>query len=219
MIATAPAATTNETIAIEFFKAWFANCDRGWITIWTGQDKRTHWFHVKEYKTAAEAAIQLSERNMDVYFGVGLQQKRLSSGRGSADTILSIPGVWMDLDYGDTHAEKNLPPTLEAAMDLLWEFPSEPSIVVHSGHGLHGYWKFFSPWEIETKKEREKAKRYLERFQGTIRHYAAKHGKHGWKLDNTSDLARVLRVPGTMNRKGDPVEVTIQHPAISPRTH
>src|SRR5262249_15818403 len=45
-------------------------------------------------------------------------------------------------------------------------------------------------------------------FQATLKSYAA---ESGWKLDSTSDLARVLRIPGTFNRKLDPaVPVKVQ---------
>jgi putative DNA primase/helicase len=213
MSQTAMVPKTNESTACAFFNTWYADCTRGWITIWTAQDKQTRWFHVKELTGAAKAAVQLAEQGMDVYFGVGLRQKKTHSNkRGSADTIMTIPGVWLDVDYGDTHKEKAIPPTLEAALELIDAFPYEPSILVHSGFGLHGYWKFQTPVEIENERMREEVQHYLSRFQGTFRHAAS---QKGWKIDNTADLPRVLRVPGTLNcKKGDPVDVRILRPTI-----
>ena len=40
-----------------------------------------------------------------------------------------------------------------------------------------------------------------ERFQRFI---ISEGEKHGWKLDNTQDLARILRIPGTLNFKSNP---------------
>jgi hypothetical protein len=34
----------------------------------------------------------------------------------------------------------------------------------------------------------------------------------GWTIDATADLARVLRLPGTINHKSDPIQVTVDLP-------
>src|SRR5690606_37773901 len=114
---------------------------------------------------------------------------------------------WMDIDIkSDVHKEKQLPPDIDAALQIIDEFPMEPSILINSGHGLHSYWLFKEPWIIRTEEEQKKASQYLHEFQGTFLQYAL---DFGWKLDNTSDLARVLRVPGTINYKGEPKDVQI----------
>lgn len=207
----------NLQAAVEFFKILYAGCKEGFITLWIKQGKKTYWFEVGEWEEAAETAIELAKRRKDVYFGVGLRKEELPAPhRGSEEDIICIPGVWMDIDIkGDAHTEEALPPDLNAAIDLLYEFPLPPSILVNSGHGLHGYWKFDQPWRMDTDESRREGKQYLSDFQGTIRKYAA---KKGWNLDNTADLARVLRVPGTLNLKGDPIEVTIlsaKYPNVS----
>jgi len=63
-------------------------------------------------------------------------------------------------------------------------------------------------WELPTDEERATAESLVRRFQRTV---LAKAEAHGWKLDNTSDLARVFRVPGTLNWKNaeHPVPVKI----------
>src|SRR5690606_4012326 len=127
--------------------------------------------------------------------------------RGENEDVLAIPGLWIDVDIASgAHKERALPDTLDEAVDLVRSFQKEPSILVHSGHGLHAYWLFNEPMYIETPEDQAKAETLLSRFQATIRGAAA---KRGWKLDNTSDLARVLRVPGTMNYKTEPRPVEI----------
>ncbi len=84
--------------------------------------------------------------------------------------------------------------------------------MVHSGHGLQAYWLFKEPWTFEDESERQQAETLSRRFQATLRTFAH---EHGWTIDNTSDLARVLRLPGTFNTKlGErrPVEVVRWHP-------
>lgn len=202
----------NPQAAVEFFKVLYGDCKDGFLTLWTKQGKRTYWFEVQDHEEAAQTAIQLAKMKRDVYFGVGLRKEELQPpARGSIEDVILIPGVWMDIDIkSDAHVEEDLPPDINAAVNLLQEFPLQPSILVNSGHGLHGYWKFSEPWRIDNNESREEGIRYLSDFQNTIRRYAA---RKGWRLDNTADLARVLRVPGTLNlKKGDPIDVTILSP-------
>lgn len=197
-----------EMETIKFFEALYGKCPGGWLTIWTLPDKKTYWFEVSEYEEAAEMSLLLAHKEHDVYFGVGLRKEQQgTTQRGSKEDVAILPGVWMDIDIrSDAHKEKRLPPDLEAALQIIDEFPFEPSILVSSGHGLHSYWLFKEPWIIRTEEERKEAIHYLQEFQGTFLQYAL---NFGWKLDNTSDLSRVLRVPGTINYKGEPKDVQI----------
>ncbi len=193
-------------VAMDFLETLYGTCERGWLTLWTRQDKKTYWFPVTELDEATGKAHSLAKAK-DVYFGVGLRREK-SAGRGSSQDVMCIPGLWMDIDVaGEAHQQGNLPPTIEAAIELLKGFPLAPSILVHSGHGLHGYWLFKEPWEFDSEEEHQEAAILLRQFQGTIQGMAE---SKGWKLDTTSDLARVLRVPGTLNHKDSPpIEVTI----------
>lgn len=185
---------------MDFFEALYSLCERGWLTLWTSQDKKTYWFQVTQFRQAATRAYALASAK-DVYFGVGLRRQKVQ-GRGSNNDVSAIPGLWIDIDVaGGAHKQKDLPPTVENAVTFLKEFPLLPTALVHSGHGLHGYWLFKEPWEFESDTERQEAARLLRRFQKTLQALAK---QQGWKLDTTSDLARVLRVPGTFNHKDNP---------------
>jgi P4 family phage/plasmid primase-like protien len=161
----------------------------GFLTIWT-KDKRTTWFQLPAQIEEAAAF----EYPGDIYFGVGLGGER-RGGRLTADLVTTIPGIWMDVDLA-TEQRPNLPKTTEDCAGL---FPVQPTIIVHSGSGLHCYWLFREPWDITT--ERKQAADLLAGFQSTVR--AAATAK-GWHLDSTHDLARILRLPGTKNYKTDP---------------
>ncbi len=190
-----------------FFHSLYPEQTDFWLTLWTLDDKATHWF--QDFSQAHTEALKLAKRT-DVYFGVGLRRKKLTPGyRGSNRDIAVLPGLWMDIDVSaGVHANNKLPQSTEEARELLGRFPLPPTILIHSGYGLHGYWLFKEPLELESEAERTEASGLLQRFQFTIRETAR---EHGWKLDNTSDLARVLRVPGTYNykQKKNPVEVIV----------
>lgn len=192
---------------LDFFNALYGACQDGWLTLWTLQDKRTHWFPVNKLDQAADTAIKLTNQNKDVYFGVGLRKEKVHRGRGENKDVAVIPGLWIDIDIAsDAHKERDLPQNTDEAMQFIQTLQLPPTIVVHSGHGLHSYWLFKDPLHIETENNRAQAEALTERFQATIR---AKARERGWRLDNTSDLARVLRVPGTINYKRNPKPVEV----------
>lgn len=191
----------------QFFLALYGQDAPGWLVIWTKQDKFSRWYPATEIREAAGKCIELAG-SYDVYFGIGLQgQRGESKQRGKADGVIAIPALWLDVDCrGGTHSATNLP-TLEDARDLLAEFPLPPSSLVHTGGGVHAYWFFKQLWVFKDNADRERAADLVARFQQAFIALAA---ARGWRLDNTSDLARVLRVPGTFNHKsGTPLPVKL----------
>ncbi|MBY6274415.1 MAG: DNA primase, partial [Bacillaceae bacterium] len=130
----------GEILARNFMDALYGQESQGYLTIWTSGDKRTRWFHVTEIDAAVSEAMKLRNQQ-NVYFGVGLRKERLSDRqRGSSKDIFSLPAVWLEIDLkSGVHAADNLPDSQEAQM-ILDTFPLEPSIINHSGGGLHCYW-------------------------------------------------------------------------------
>lgn len=170
-----------------------------YLYLWTLPDRKTHSFTAGNLPAMALAAAQLAGAH-DVYFGVGATAKALGQHeRSRNEDVTAIPGLWIDIDVFSPGAHKiqALPPDITAAMGLL---PNDlpPSLIVWSGYGLHVYWLFREPWTFDSPEERSRASELLRTLQAVIKNNAA--GK-GWKLDTTADLARILRVPGTMNRK------------------
>lgn len=148
-----------------------------------------------------EKAAGLSALGKDVYFGLGITAEAKREGRASNAEVIGIPGVWLDLDLKhDTHKQQDLPATLD---EIKGKLPVEPSIVVHSGHGVHLYWLFREVLIFDTAEDKKRAEGLLQGFQAYIKQ------RLGYKLDSTFDLARVLRLPGTMNYKAEPVPVQI----------
>lgn len=175
-----------------------------------GKDfKRSYW--LSDY---AEIRKIVSENpKADIYFGTGLSPKDCGPrNRCPADEIIAIPALWLDLDYKhDTHSKDNLPPTKRDALELIQQsLPPhlQPTLTVHTGHGYQFYWLFKELWTFDTPQEREKAAALIKSWQHTIKYHAA---SRGWDVDSTFDLARVFRLPGSLNLKSRPVSVTIEN--------
>ena len=156
------------------------------------------WFG--EISEGVEYAAQHAERT-DVYLGVGMRRTVPPEGsRGLASEIDAIPGVYADIDVaGPAHKKANLPPTIEAASEILKAVGISPTLTIASGHGLQAYWLFPEPWIFEAPGDREKAALFSQRFGATIRAIAK---ARTFAVDSVHDLARVLRLAGTFNHKG-----------------
>ncbi|GHV07652.1 hypothetical protein FACS1894217_08840 [Clostridia bacterium] len=184
----------------EFLQTMYSGAASGFLTIWTLPDKRTAFFPVTEMANAVSYAESRFDTH-DVYFGVGLRGAKLDAfQRGGNDDVSVVTAFWADVDVvnAEAHAESALPPSIDAALDFLDTLPLQPSIVVSSGNGLHVYWQFAEPLVIMTDAHRRNIAGALRGWQMFVNN-AAK--EYGWKLDNTSDLSRVLRIPGGVNHK------------------
>ncbi len=110
-----------------------------------------------------------------------------------------MTAIWADLDVaGPGHASDRLPPDRDAALGLLDAVPKPPSIIVDSGGGFHVYWLLRQPLQLDSRAARVDAKGLVRRVQGAL--FSAAE-ERGWRVDNTANLAQLLRLPGTINHK------------------
>lgn len=176
--------------------------EEAYVLVWALEGERSFWF--RELGEASRLVASLPRSNL--FFQVALSPRDYGTKqRCKAEDTLGIPGLWADLDFGsEGHKKKNLPPTVDDVLSLLDEVGIAPTLMVHSGHGIQAYWLFKEPWIFDTPEEREKARQLVRGWEATIRMRAR---GHGWDVDATHDLARVLRVPGSVNLKGEPVPV------------
>lgn len=166
-----------------------------YILVWTLPDKRSRWF--RDVAGAAAAAEALTGR--DVYVGVGLAERDYGpSQRCPADQVAGLTAAWADFDVlSEAHPKKSLPASIEQALSVApLEMP--PSVVVATGNGAHAWWLLKEPYLFDTDQERKRAASVVLRWQTLLRFNAA---NRGWAFDRLADLARVLRVPGTLNHK------------------
>lgn len=192
--------------AREFLDAAFGNVPPGYYAlVWTLRDRRSRWYPTDQLERLVDEVVEpFGDR--DVYVGVSLAtEDRGPSKRYEAAETAGIVGLWLDVDVAsEEHRRENLPPTVDDALSLLAAIGPEPTVVVHSGHGLQAWWLLDEPWIYENDAERTEAAALATRWNLTARIRAA---ERGWHVDATQDLARVLRLPGTTNHKGAPVDV------------
>lgn len=143
-------------------------------------------------------AKNFADEGIDAYFGLAT----FTDGRQRrADKIQQLRSFFLDIDCGggkDYHY-----PTQSDAFLALRQFCKDNGFpkpwVVNSGRGLHVYWGLAEPVSIAQWQP------VAHRLKETVATY-------GLKADPapTADPARILRVPGTLNYKGEtphPVEV------------
>lgn len=123
----------------------------------------------------------------------------------SADTH-EVVALSADLDFGDI-GHRGAPPhplrrprDVAEALALLAEtrLPA-PTLVVNSGGGLYPIWRLTDPWPVDSEDDQRVAHDLNFRWNGHIANVARRLGLH--HAPGISELARVLRLPGTVNLK------------------
>jgi hypothetical protein len=168
-----------------------------WIGAFDLGGNQGEFFHTTqdEIGAAVRYAEWLDEQKKPgIYFRVTTTQ-RPESGRGLAEHTVEVPFMWADLDFGTVgHKSSGLPPTEADAYGLIAgaKLP-DPTVLIHSGGGLYPFWR------IDYFPDLSHAARLAESIQAAL---AAASEAHGWEYGTgVGDLARVLRLPGSVNRK------------------
>lgn len=182
---------------LEFLnQLWQYKPDDQYILIWTLPDKRSSWF-----TGVPEAAEYVASINgsRDVYVGVGLSAKDYGPARRCvSDEVTAITGLASDFDlFSEAHSKKALPRTIEQALSILPP-AMPPTIIIATGNGVHCWWLLKEPYTFDNEQDRKEVARLVTRWHTMLQFSAA---NLGWAYDRLSDLARVLRIPGTRNLK------------------
>jgi hypothetical protein len=152
---------------------------------------------------ATEQSKNLSSDGVEVYFACAEFQN--PDNRTAANTIAAL-GFWLDIDCGEDKAAAGKGyPTLEAAEDAVYQFCKdaglpEPTHIVHSGSGLHVYWIVDSTIPRNTWQAHAKKLKALNKACGFLADDS-----------RTTDIASVLRIPGTFNHKYTPSRPVTLH--------
>ena len=183
----------------EFLCEIYKDCNAGFITLTLLPERKTLWFKVSEIAKASIVAQKYGAKT-NTFFGIGLRKKTLPNNlRGGENDISVIGTLYADIDIkSSAHAQTDLPGSIDEAMNFLNCLPLKPTIIVDSGNGLHAYWLLNKPFRIQSIEDKSSISSI---FKGWSKFVNTKAKERGWKLDNVSDLARVLRVPGTVNHK------------------
>jgi hypothetical protein len=135
--------------------------------------------------SAAVARFARAHHAENLYFGVALRRwpEVGLPNRGALIDCVALPGLFVDLDF------KAAP--VEQAREAVRRFPLKPSAVVRSGGGAHLYWLLREPMELpaEAPRARDLLRRLALHLGGDI---------------TSAEPARILRIPGTLNRKYTP---------------
>lgn len=126
--------------------------------------------------------------------------------RGEAEHSIALPALWADLDSGDLgHAALSAgtlprpPSDVEAAKIVDAAQLPQPTLWVHSGGGLYPFWIPADGPAVIEQNGLAFWRDFSQRWQALLGAGAEKLGYHyGTEV---ADLARVLRLPGTINRK------------------
>lgn len=173
------------------------------------QDKPVgYWVDALDHQRAAGVVYDLEGAGVyqGVYFAPALTDRAQQSGRFTESCATALPGLSADIDYGvEGHRRRELPPTLDDALSLLDGLP-KPTVIVQTGHGIQPYWLFDALLRTPDEDTRKYAKALQRGLQRTIDQRAK---RHGWSVDMTFSLDHLMRLPGTTNRKSDPVAVYV----------
>jgi uncharacterized protein (DUF927 family) len=168
------------------------------VYLWTKQSSIFSFSINDETQRADMAikAIELSDCGIDVWHSVNTVYIQPTDGKRGDETVVSYQvACVVDIDIRSV-AHKGDPSKLAANFDEAKSFlPFTPSLIIHSGYGLHAYYIFDTPIKI-TNENREQLKQRNNLLLDLIRLRS-----NGRKIDGVGDLPRVMRTPGTFNYK------------------
>lgn len=122
--------------------------------------------------------------------------------RGSAVDSKILPGFAADMDIaGPGHkTTKPLPTTVEQCRAIIATTGlPEPTLWVHSGGGVYPWWMFDEGYDVSRPEALKAAEETSSMLHDTIAAWAEDLGF--FYGSGVKDMARVLRIPGTVNRK------------------
>jgi hypothetical protein len=99
--------------------------------------------------------------------------------------------VWADLDF---KCWPDAPDPLRTVLAAVEAFPARPSILVYSGGGVQPYWLFGESVDVRVDALRAQ----VEQLNAALARAVCGPDR---RPDHVQDVARVLRIPGTLNLK------------------
>jgi len=187
---------SGEQDAFNFIQGlWRESSAEGQLGLWSLPGSKSEWYPptATGFRHLATRGVKLG-RKKNVYFritsAIPPKDKRLRGGSGQS---VGLPALFADMDVREWKKERlgnklvAHYPTEAEVRKLLSEVELKPSAIIRSGGGIHTYWFLSSPVPALDNED----------IPGLWQDYLRRH--LNGKLDSTADLARVLRLPGTLN--------------------
>jgi len=153
-----------------------------------GTDKKPKQVFVESIDEVSDYADAMVHKGYDAYFALANFQS--DEGR-TVSNAKELNSFFIDIDCGTNKAYADQTEGIEALQKFLASTDfTKPTVVVNSGRGLHAY------WVLEQPITREEWKPIAERFKALCQ-------EHKFEADPavTADVARILRIPETLNFK------------------
>ena len=189
----------------------------GWLTVLGLKGKSAIQELVQTREEFDKHVEDFLSKGRDVYFGVAKFETDLNRKK---ENVKDLKAFWLDLDCGEAKAEVN-PKTnrpdgyidqiegLQALQDFCKLIGLPKPLLVNSGRGIHAYWPLTKPISREE----------WEPVANRLNELCVLHNLY---VDaSVFEIARVLRVPGTLNFKDNPpkpVEVISDAPDVDYET-
>lgn len=203
-----PLAADPETIRAWFDTA-FAHAD-GELSIAAGFGGKLEYGFFPTTDEGRAAAVQYAlkldrRKPQGIYFQSTTVAVRPSKGRGGEAAAHGLTHLWADGDYGTLGHKPSLddlpaPPDAEAVAKVVAESPlPEPTGWTESGGGYNPVWLLDEAFTIESDDDRARVKDLTVGVQAIL---GAQAYQYGWSWDTeVSNLDRLMKLPGTVNRK------------------
>ena len=155
-----------------------------WRCLFTLPDRRHHW--VSNSVDLVRIALELDFAGYTVFHSCAV----FNAKERRQEHVAALGCFWFDIDAGASKPYADAVTAYRALKEWLAAVKLPVPIIVSSGGGLHAYWPLRSPLG-------------LAEWRRGANHLRALAEKHGLELDagSTIDAARILRPPGTYNRK------------------
>ncbi len=173
---------------IDLFKKLYRRCN-GYIELRAllGKERAKTKFIPSntDWQTIREQVDKFCEDHnaYNLFFGVATRDGK----GGSKKNVVSIPCLWAEIDF------KHFPEAPEARIhEIIDKFPFKATIIINSGGGFHLYWLLEKPVDLKRSEDVQKVNVWIRQELCNLCEC---------QLDNISEIARILRLPGTVNQK------------------
>jgi hypothetical protein len=175
------------TSTVEFLRRVLP--DEGWYCAWQLEGKRNRFFRSAE--DLAHFILDADEHGRTAYHAINSFQV---ATRRTGENAAGARSFYLDLDAGPDKPYLDQPAAIAALRSFCGTLSLPSPTLVNSGHGLHVYWPLERTLDPATWR----------RYADGLKSLCVVHGLHADPA-RSSDIASILRTPGTHNRKNGAV--------------